>query len=171
MKIKIRSRLTVFIFSTLIWFALTNIMDVQEVVAGLVLSFIVSMIAGHFLITTEKSKPLHLRIFSSVKYFFVFLLELMKANIHVAYIVLHPMLPIKPGIVKVKTNLSKDSARTMLCNSITLTPGTMTVDINPDTNEIYIHWIDVVSKDPHDCEENTKNISLVFEKLLMEVFE
>jgi len=46
-----------------------------------------------------------------------------KANIHVAYIVIHPLLPIKPGIVKVKTKLKRDSALTMLANSITLTPG------------------------------------------------
>jgi multicomponent Na+:H+ antiporter subunit E len=169
MKNKIRSRLTVFISSSLIWFALTNITDLQEVIAGLMLSFIVSLIAGQFMFTTEKSKPLHIKIIYCIKYFLVFLVELFKANLNVASIVLHPTLPIKPGIVKVKTNLSKDSTRTVLCNSITLTPGTMTVDINPDTNEIYIHWIAVVSKDPENVEENTKNISKVFEKLLVEV--
>jgi multicomponent Na+:H+ antiporter subunit E len=81
------------------------------------------------------------------------------------------MLPIKPGNVKIKTSLNKDTARTILANSITLTPGTMSVDINPDKNEYYIHWIDVASSNPRDVNENTKKISSVFEKILKEIFE
>ena len=171
MSIKARSRLTVFVLSAAVWFALTDIKDVEEVIAGLVLSLIVSIIAGHFLITAENNRPLFSKIINSVKYFFVFIWEMIKANVHVAYIVLHPMLPIKPGIVKAKTNLKKDSSRTILCNSITLTPGTMTVDINPECNDVYIHWIDVVSKDPNDDIENTKKIVEKFEKILTEVSE
>lgn len=171
MKIKTRSRLIVFILSALVWFALTNMKNWQEVFVGLLLSLLVSLIAGQFLITTEKTKHLLLRTLAFAKYFLRFIWEMIKANFHVAYIVLHPDLPIKPGIVKVKTKLTKDSARTILCNSITLTPGTMTVDINPDKNEIYIHWIDIVTKDYHNIDENTATISAKFEKLLTEVFE
>jgi len=155
----------------LVWIALTSAWDIQEVIAGLVLSIVVSLIAGNFLITTVKKKKLLPRFLQFIKYLFVFLWEMIKANLHVAYIVLHPMLPIKPGIVKIKTRLTKESALTVLANSITLTPGTMSVDINPETGEIYIHWIDIVSKEPTNVEENTKNISVVFEKILMEVFE
>jgi multicomponent Na+:H+ antiporter subunit E len=93
---------------------------------------------------------------------------MIKANLHVAYIVLHPKLPIKPGIVKIKTKLTKDSAITVLTNSITLTPGTLTVDVNPESKDLYVHWITVASK---DVEINTKLIGGRFEKLLMEVFE
>jgi multicomponent Na+:H+ antiporter subunit E len=78
------------------------------------------------------------------------------------------MLPIKPGIVKIKTKLTKDSAITVLANSITLTPGTLTVDINEDKKELYIHWIKVSST---DINETTKEIGEKFEKTLTEVFE
>jgi multicomponent Na+:H+ antiporter subunit E len=168
MNIKNRSRLLVFILAFLVWIALTSLRDLQEVIAGLVVAVIVSLLAGHFLVTSERSGRLLKRILYAILYFFKFLWEMAKANVHVAYIVLHPKLPIKPGIVKIKTRLTKHSAITVLTNSITLTPGTLTVDVNPETRELYIHWIDVLSK---DVEENTKNIGARFEKLLMEVFE
>jgi len=163
-----RSRLFVFIFSFLVWIALTSIRDLQEVVAGLIVAALVSIVAGKFLITSEKSEHIVKRFFSAIKYLFKFLWEMAKANLHVAYIVIHPKLPIKPGIVKIKTKLTKDSAITVLTNSITLTPGTLTIDVNPETRELYIHWIDVEST---DVEKNTKTIGGKFEKLLMEVFE
>jgi multicomponent Na+:H+ antiporter subunit E len=78
------------------------------------------------------------------------------------------MLPIKPGIVKIKTKLKKDSAITVLCNSITLTPGTLTMDVNEDRGELYIHWINVKAE---NVDEATEKISSVFEKILTEVFE
>ncbi len=171
MKLETKSKLTVFVLSFLVWIALTSASDIQEVITGLVLSLAVSLIAGRFLITTVKKKKLLPRILAFIKYLFVFIWEMIKANLHVAYIVLHPMLPIKPGIVKIKTTLTKESALTVLADSITLTPGTMSVDINPEAGELYIHWIDIVSKEPTDITENTRNISLKFDKILSEVFE
>lgn len=151
--------------------ALTSFSDIQEIIAGIIISFIVSLVAGHFLVTTVKSRPLLLRIIYFIRYFTVFTWEMIKANLHVAYIVIHPLLPVNPGIVKIRTHLTKDSARTILADSITLTPGTMTVDINPEKNELYIHWIDIKSRNPYDVNENTENISVIFENILKEVFE
>jgi multicomponent Na+:H+ antiporter subunit E len=171
MNLKTLSRLIVFILSFLVWLSLTSFSDIQEITAGFFISIIVSLVAGHFLITILPGKNLFKKFMISVKYFFIFILEMIKANLHVAYIVIHPKLPIKPGIVKIKTLLTKDSARTVLADSITLTPGTMTVDINSETNEYYIHWIDIVSANPNDVNENTEKISSVFEKILKEIFE
>ncbi len=171
MKIETKSRIVVFILSFLTWVALTSLWKFQDVVAGVIVSAIVSLIAGKFLITTEKSRHVFIRFLFFIRYVFTFLWEMIKANFNVAYIVINPKLPIKPGIVKIKTELTKDTARTVLANSITLTPGTMSVDINSEANEIYIHWIKVKSKDPKDVQENTNKISQVFEKVLREVFE
>jgi multicomponent Na+:H+ antiporter subunit E len=168
MQIRTRSRLMVFVLSFLVWIALTSIRDWQEVLAGLAVSVLVTLIAGHFLVTTEKQKHFLRRYASAALYFFTFLWEMVKANLHVAYLVLHPNLPIRPGIVKIKTRLTKDAALTVLTNSITLTPGTLTVDINPDRREIYVHWIDVRAT---DVKQATELISGKFEERLMEVFE
>ena len=126
MNLKRKSRIFVFVFSFLVWIAMTSVTDIQEVIAGLVVAFLVSAIAGHFLITTEKSRSFFPRLLNVLKYLIHFLWEVIKANFHVAYIVIHPRLPIKPGIVKIKTQLTKESGITVLANSITLTPGTLT---------------------------------------------
>lgn len=168
MQIKMRSRLIVFGLSFLVWVALTSIRDIQEVAAGLLVALLVALLAGHFLITTDKEKHIFFRIFAAIIYFFSFLWEMIKANIHVAYLVIHPGVPIKPGIVKIKTGLKKDAAITVLTNSITLTPGTLTVDINPENNDIYVHWIDVEAT---DVDQATQKIGGKFEGRLTEVFE
>jgi len=80
--------------------------------------------------------------------------------------VFHPEIPIRPGIVKVKTSLKTDIAKTFLANSITLTPGTLTVDFIDDN--LYIHWINIISDDP---EVETELIVSKFEKFLKKIFE
>jgi len=96
-----------------------------------------------------------------ILYFFYFLGALIKSNLDVAFRVLHPKLPIRPGIVKVKTKLTTPLGRLMLANSITLTPGTITVDTKGE--DFYIHWIAV---EEGDLEEKTKKIVSGFEKYL-----
>ena len=74
-------------------------------------------------------------------------------------------MPIKPGIVVIKTGLKQDIAKMILANSITLTPGTFTLDILGDT--LLIHWINVQSQ---ETDESTKMIGERFEKYLREIF-
>ena len=78
------------------------------------------------------------------------------------------MVPIKPGIVKVETSLKSDTGLTFLANSITLTPGTLTVDIDREGGFLYIHWINVRHK---DIEGATKSIVKRFERILTRIFE
>jgi multicomponent Na+:H+ antiporter subunit E len=75
-------------------------------------------------------------------------------------------MPIKPGIVKVKLGLKTNIAKTILANSITMTPGTISVDILGD--EIYVHWIYVSTENP---EEYSQKISGRFEKYIKKIFE
>jgi multicomponent Na+:H+ antiporter subunit E len=100
-------------------------------------------------------------------YILLFLWLCLIANIDVAYRVLNPKLPIRPGIVKIHTNLKNPIAIAALANSITLTPGTLTMDVTED-GDLYIHWINVVTE---DIEEATKIISSSFEKILVKIFE
>jgi multicomponent Na+:H+ antiporter subunit E len=168
METKTKSRIIVFVFALIVWFALTDIKDYQEALIGIGISLLVTFLAGQFLITTEKSQHPAKRFFHFLIYIPKFFWEMIKANLEVAYLVVHPLLPIKPGIVKIETKLTKDSAITVLANSITLTPGTMTVDVNKDKGELYIHWIKVKVE---ETESATKEISAKFEKSLTEVFE
>jgi multicomponent Na+:H+ antiporter subunit E len=70
-----------------------------------------------------------------------FFLEVIKANLDVAYRVL--TMKIRPGIIRVKSGMKTDLGVFMLANSITLTPGTITVDIDEATNDLFIHNINI----------------------------
>jgi multicomponent Na+:H+ antiporter subunit E len=96
----------------------------------------------------------------------IFIWECIKANFDVAYRVLHPAMPIKPGIVKVPLEIKSETGRAFLANSITMTPGTISVDIVEDT--LYVHWIYVSSEDP---EIYTRKISGRFERYIKMIFE
>ena len=95
-----------------------------------------------------------------------FLMWCVRANLDVAARVIHPDVPIKPGIVKVRTTLTTEMARTFLANSITLTPGTLTVDV--DGQDFYVHWININTDDPA---RRTAEICERFEPLLRRIFE
>jgi multicomponent Na+:H+ antiporter subunit E len=75
-----------------------------------------------------------------------------QANIDVAYRVLTGR--INPAIVKISPRLKTDMSLTILANSITLTPGTLSVDVDEETNDLYVHWInvqpDVLKEMPRD---------------------
>ncbi|MEJ2610043.1 MAG: Na+/H+ antiporter subunit E [Candidatus Thiodiazotropha sp.] len=98
---------------------------------------------------------------AAVFYLFYFLKELIKSNLRLAAIVLSPSLPVKPGIVKVRTSLKSPMGRLLLANSITLTPGTLTVELREEW--LYIHWVTV---DSSDTEAATASIVAGFERYL-----
>jgi len=163
-----KSKIVLFIIGFIVWMLLTWPADLQHVLVGILVSGLVAGLTGGMF----TRRPHHFsqipRYLWFLGYFPLFLWECFKANIDVALRVINPNLPIHPGIVKVKTKLKSDTALTFLANSITLTPGTFCVDINPKEGTLYIHWIDVKSK---DMEKATQLIVDRFEKVLRKIFE
>lgn len=158
--------LTIFILSLLFWLLITFRFTLPNLIVGSVASLLTTLLFGrYFLRNVYKFLQPH-RYFWLLVFLFVFIWECLKANLDVAYRVLHPAMPIKPGIVKVKTELKSELARTILANSITMTPGTISIDIIDDY--LYIHWIYVRSEDP---EVYTKIILGHFEKYIKKIFE
>ncbi len=139
-------RLIYFIVAFVIWLLLTWSVNVQVIVAGLIASGLVAVLFHEILPKEHHVFISPVRIFWFLVYVPVFFYYVIKANIDVVYRVLHPAMPIKPGIVKIKTSLKTESGITALANSITLTPGTLTVDLTDD-GFLYIHWINVKSDD------------------------
>ncbi len=86
-------------------------------------------------------------VFWAAVFAVVFLWEVVVASLEVAYRVIHPRLPIRPGIVEFRTSLRSVAARTLLANSITLTPGTLTVDLL-DGGTLYVHCLAIDGVDP-----------------------
>ena len=79
-------------------------------------------------------------------YVATFLWELVTANVDVAYRVLAPSMPIEPRVIELPLRVESDAAVTTIANSITLTPGTLTMDHDEEANSLYVHAID--GRDP-----------------------
>ena len=152
-------------FLFLIWLAFTATLAKEEVYVGIGVSFLIALMTSKFLQCCTLKFLMPNRLFFMFVYILVFLRELLKANLDVARRVISPSLPINPGIIKFKTNLKSDYAKMVLANSITLTPGTLSIDIIDDT--FYVHWIDVKSTNP---KETFKDIAETFEKILLKIF-
>ena len=158
--------IAVFILSLIFWLLLTFRFTVPNLIVGSVASVICSAIFTRYYFNSVYKFLQPHRYFWFLVYLFIFIWECIKANLDVAYRVLHPAMPIRPGIVKVRTTLKSGFARTLLANSITMTPGTITVDIIGD--DMYIHWIYIRSEDP---EVYTKIITGAFEKYIKRIVE
>lgn len=159
-------RIILFIVAFFFWLLLTWTLNWQHILVGIGISFLIAILFGEKFIEDTKKCFQIKRYLWFFYYLPIFLWECIKANLDVAYRVLHPKMPIKPGIVKVKTTLKTDIAKTFLANSITMTPGTLSVDIKDEY--LYIHWINLRSK---EMGEATKMIVGRFEKILKKIFE
>lgn len=148
-----------------VWLLLNAALSRTAVITGLAVSVLIGVFFSlrNPVFKEVKINPKSIIFF--IIYFFVFTAELLKANLDVARRVLSPSLPIHPGIVEVKTRLKSDIGRLFLANSITLTPGTLTVDIKGDS--LFIHWIDATST---DIQGATKKIVENFEKYLEVIY-
>ncbi len=104
-----------------------------------------------------------MKFFYWFHYLFIFFpYELIKANLQVAKAVLFPKSSLKPGIIAVPIDLKKDWAIALLANSITLTPGTITLDISADRKTLYVHCLAV-----ENPREFALDIKQVFEKKIL----
>lgn len=166
-------RVTVFLIAFIFWCLLVwpyggaaGGLDVQSILAGLGVALLTAVFLGDTL-ADEPAKFIDpRRWFWFILYLPVFAWYCIKANFQVVYLVLHPKMPIRPGIVKVKTGLQSDTGRTALANCITLTPGTLTVDVDGDC--LYVHWIYVEAEDDEGA---TQAISRRFEWFLKRIIE
>lgn len=76
-----------------------------------------------------------------------FLYELVLANLRVAYEVVTPTHHMRAAIVRVRTNTRTDLELTSLANAITMTPGTLSLEVDPETNDLYVHTLFLDSRD------------------------
>lgn len=160
------SKISAILLLFALWILLSSPVSAQEVIAGAFLSLL--------LILTPVSSPRLLkefiltpkRVIYMLGFLVVFVIEVIKSNIDIALRVIQPVIPIKPGIVRVKTGLNSRIGRLLLANAITLTPGTITVDIHKD--QLFIHWIYI---DAEDIEAATKKIVSKFERYLEVIFD
>lgn len=167
------NRIALFVALMIFWVMLTWAEGVpesahwQSLIAGGLVSLLVAFWLGRTGVATM-SKWLDPRRYFWLIVFLGYLSgNIIKANLEVAYRVLHPQLPIRPGIVHLKTRLKTPSARTLLGNAITLCPGTLTVELS-DEGDLMVHWIYVNSEDE---DEASRQILHRFELLIERILE
>ena len=150
-----------------LWLALVGTAAPQEMAAGAVVAVAVAAVAGAEPFTGRSLRFLEpKRLAYAAAYVPYMIWAIVKSNLDVARRVVDPRLPIRPGIVRVTTRLKHPVARLALASSITLTPGTLTVDMSGE--ELFIHWVDVAAG---DVEEATRQIVAGFERYLEVIFE
>ena len=145
--------------SLLLWLLLVGNLKSDEVLTGVLVALLVTVLfASRLGIFTgfrfSWLAPVYICI-----YLAHFLLALLRANIDLARRVLSPSLPIRPQLVEITTGLKSPLGRMLLANTITLTPGTMTVDVLDD--RLLVHW--VYCPPGTDAQEATRQIAATFE--------
>lgn len=144
-----------------VWVALTGSFLFANYVFGFVLSFVIMWVSR---VGDEGSRKYFSAFPGFIGFVFFFLWELLKANIQVAYEVMTPRLNMKPGIVKVPLDVTTDFEITLLANLISLTPGTLSIDVSQDKKVLYVHAMYVTDK-----EKFISSIKNGFEKRLLKL--
>lgn len=124
-------------------------------------SFIVGLIFGYFCLFLAQSQIPSIqgyagRIAAIISFIIFFFSELVKSNIAVAKAVINPAATMEPGVVAVPLSTDNNAAITLMANFITITPGTISMDVSGDKSTIYIHALDC--SDPQDIIDGTKDL-------------
>jgi len=135
------------LFVTLLafWLLLNNSLATDVVLVGVFAAGVIALLFSRQRAVVADFRFTPQSLATAPMYDAYFRKELVKSNLNLARIVLSPGLPLKPGIVKVRTRLKSPVGRLLLANSITLTPGTLTVEMVDEW--LYIHWVTVEGAD------------------------
>jgi multicomponent Na+:H+ antiporter subunit E len=142
------------------WVAATGVFTFNNLIAGFILGFLVLFFTREVVDSTRYIN----KVWQVLGLLVFFLWELFLANMRVAYDVITPRHRMKPGVIAIPLEASTDSEITILSNLITLTPGTMSLDVSADRKVMYIHamYID-------DIDETRRKIKNGFERRVLEV--
>ena len=148
-KTKASAVIAAFVVCFAFWLLLTWSVKPQELIAGAVVSLAAALFSARFFIHEKAfwlANPA--KFFTGLCYWlFIFPGELIKANVNMAKLVLGGCKNVRPGIVKIPSELQSDYGRAARANSITLTPGTITMEIAEEEGQAqyYVHWIEAES--------------------------
>lgn len=163
----------------LLWVVLSSELTLGNYVFGYIMSFLILMYVGGIAFPLEdkhkdktffsKYSFILLRIIKRIYRVFIllvyFLFELIKANFIVTFEILTPNFYMEPGVIAYPLSLKTDFQISILANFLTLTPGSLTIDISPDKKTMFIHFMYI--KDPDKFIEHLKN---GLEKRILDIF-
>jgi multicomponent Na+:H+ antiporter subunit E len=144
----------------ILWVAITGVSTPGNFAVGLVLGYLALALAQR--VPGIATSVRHVRLGIGLALYFVW--EQVLSNVRVAYDVLSPRPQISPGVVGVRLDARTDMEITLLANLITLTPGTMSLDVSPDRRVLYVHGMYIGDRDAFERE-----IKEGFERRVLEV--
>lgn len=144
------------------WMALTGQFTFSNFVAGFGLSYLMLWLGQRVV----GSSSYFLKVRQVIWFITFFIWELVLANLRVAYDIITPGYFMRPGIVAIPLDIESDAEITLLANLITLTPGTLSLDVSTDRRTLYVHAIYI-----RDIDQFRRNIKNGFERRVQEVFE
>ncbi|MET1013466.1 MAG: Na+/H+ antiporter subunit E [Paenisporosarcina sp.] len=147
-------------FIAFLWMFLTVSFNASTFIVGFILGALMLWITKRFF----PGRFYMNRVWAVIKLIVLFFKELIMANIQVLLLIVQPKMPIKPAIFALPTVLEKDWEITLLSSLITLTPGTLVIDVSEDSKTLYIHAIDY-----GDADDAIHSIKNTFEKAIQEV--
>lgn len=150
------------ILLALAWAALTGQFDPINFISGFVLGYLVLWLVQQAVGSSNYFK----KVYQIVSFILFFIWALIQANLRVAYEVITPPHTMRPAIVAIPLDVKTDTAITLLANLITLTPGTLSLDVSADRKELYVHTMFV-----DDVEQFRREIKDGFERRVLEVFQ
>ena len=148
------------IILALMWSAVTGQFAPRNLVFGFGLGFLILFFTRPIVGTPTYGN----RMFKAIGLACFFVWELIKATLRVSYDVLTPGYRMRPGVVAIPLDVQNDAEITILANLITLTPGTLSLDVSTDRRVLYVHamYID-------DPEQVRRQIKQGFERRVIEV--
>lgn len=146
----------------LAWTAVTGVFTLPNFLLGFGVAWV-----GLLLIRDQSGMTRYMsRTWQAAGLAVLFLVELIKSSWAIALMVAQPRLNLAPGIVSYPLQVRSDVEITLLANLITLTPGTLSVDVSEDRSVLFIHAVDC-----SDPDQMRKDIANGFERKIIEVFQ
>jgi multicomponent Na+:H+ antiporter subunit E len=146
---------------TLIWAAVSGSFSIHNLLLGFAAGALsLWLVRAQFPAGLHRVRPVKLMLLVGL-----FFKELALSAIKVAIMVLRPNMRLRPGIFAFPLTLTRDFEITLLANLITLTPGTLSVDVSEDRKVLYVHALDC-----HDPAAEKRAISGGFERRIREAF-
>jgi multicomponent Na+:H+ antiporter subunit E len=142
------------------WVFLTGYLTVENSSEGLIIGYLILWISKSAFGGTGYFEKIPKIVF----FLFYFLKELIVSNLKVAFDIITPKDYMKPGIAAIPLDAKTDIEITLLANLITLTPGTLSLDVSSDKKYLYVHSLYI-----EDVDEFKRQIKSGIEKKLLEI--
>ena len=143
-----------------VWASVTGRFNLSNVLVGMILGYVVLFVAQPIMGPSNYFSRIH----NALGFALFYIWELILANLRVAYDVLTPKPRIRPGVLAIPLEAKSDAEITMLANLITLTPGSVSLDVSSDRRFLYLHamYID-------DLEKYRESVKKSMERRVLEV--